>query len=160
LERNACSTEEGVHRYAHLLSFRIDNQAHNLLLPTNYVLVPLLSNRRFLPRSLSIDNSFNNHDVQRRVVFERQGITGTTTTMPNKIRDDRGYTIPRRERSVIAPILLLKSLSMSETSATRTVRKEDVERNTVGYTIEHRDPICPSPRGVDGERCDNHEVTQ
>jgi hypothetical protein len=25
---------------------------------------------------------------------------------------------------------------MSETSATRAVRKEDVERNTVGYTIE------------------------
>jgi len=71
------------------------------------------------------------------VVFGRQGITGTTTTTtPNEIRDDREYTIPRRERSVIAPILLLKSLSMSETSVARTVRKEDVERNTVGYNIE------------------------
>ena len=118
------------------IHFRVDNQAHNYNLPTTTFLVPLFNNRRSLPRSLSIDNLFNDHDVQRHVVFGRQGITGTTTTTPNEIRDERGYTIPRRERSVTASILLLKSLSMSETSAMRTVRKEDVERNTVGYTIE------------------------
>ena len=70
------------------------------------------------------------------MVIERQGITGTTTTTPDDIRDDQRYTIPRRARSYIAPILLLKSLSMTDTSVTRAVRKEEVERNTVGYTIE------------------------
>jgi hypothetical protein len=37
----------------------VDNQAHNYFLLTTTFLVPLLSNSRSLPRSLSIDTTFN-----------------------------------------------------------------------------------------------------
>ena len=93
-------TVVGVHRYAHLLGveihFRVDNKLIiNLLLPTNYVFTHWFNNRRFLPRSLSIDTTFNDHDVQRRVVLDAKVLRGTaTTTTPNEIRDDRGYTVP------------------------------------------------------------------